>query len=174
MKVSPRWLPTALLAAFSLGLHGCAGYHLGPSNGTEAGSRSVEVALFSNETPEPRLSEPLANALRKRLQQDGTFRLASHGDGDVQVTGTIVHYLRDPLSFQRTDIITTRDYDVRMSVHVRAVERASGKVLLDRDIEGRTTIQGGADLGSAERQATPVLAEDLARRITGYLADGTW
>lgn len=165
-----------LSLALALGalLAGCAGYQLGPTNGTPAGGRSVEVALFPNRTLEPRLSEPVAQALRKRLQQDGTFRLATQGDADVLVTGELTQFERVPLSFQRTDIITTRDYDVRLTARVHAVERGSGKVLLDRDVVARTTLQNTADLGSAERQSAPLLAEDLARKVAALLVDGSW
>ncbi len=179
-SVSARLCPLlrfalVLTAAGILGLgSGCAGYQLGPTNGTAAGSRSVEVALFRNETNEPRLSEPVAQSLRHRFQQEGTYRLATDGTGDVQVTGTLKRYERDPISFQPNDLITTRDYDVRMIVQVRAVERSTGKVLVDKEVVARTTIQSNADLGSAERQAAPLLADDLARKAAALLIDGTW
>ena len=155
-------------------LSGCAGYRLGPTNGTVAGTRSVEVALFPNHTLEPRLSEPVAQALRKRLQQDGTFHLTTSGGADVVVTGQLTRFERVPVSFKPNDIITTRDYDVRLTAHVHAVDRGTGKVLVDRDVIGRSTVQNTADLASAERQIAPLVAEDLARKITGYLVDGTW
>ncbi len=161
-------------AVAALLVSGCAGYRVGPSNGMSAGSRTVEVALFPNHTLEPRLSEPVAHALRKQLQQDGTFHLASDGSGEVQVTGELTRYERIPVSFKPNDIITTRDYDVKLTAHIRAVERGSGKVLLDREVVGRSTVQNVADLSSAERQIAPLVAEDLARKVTGYLVDGTW
>jgi hypothetical protein len=64
-----RWLP-ALLARR---LAGCAGYHLGPSNGLPAGSRSVQVLPFVNHTREPRITEYLGASMRRQFQQDGTF-----------------------------------------------------------------------------------------------------
>lgn len=171
MRAFLRIVTAAALAGL---LAGCAGYQVGPTNGTPAGSRSVEVALFANHTLEPRLSEPIAQALRKRLQQDGTFRLDTQGNADVVVTGDITSFVRNPLTFQRNDIITTRDYDELVTVHVKATERGSGKVILDRDVIGRSTIQSNADLGSAERQAAPLVAESIARQVTDLLADGTW
>jgi hypothetical protein len=61
-----------------------------------------------------------------------------------------------------------------LTAKVVARERSTGKVLLDREISGRTTLRAGSDLASAERQSLPNLAEDLARNITTYLVDGTW
>ena len=58
-------LAAPVSAGSVLGAAGCAGYRLGPTNGTPARSRSVEVALFPNRTLEPRLSEPVAQAALK-------------------------------------------------------------------------------------------------------------
>jgi hypothetical protein len=153
---------------------GCAGYRLGPTNGLAAGSKSIQVNLFQNHTLEPRLTEAVAQALRKRLQQDGTFKLATRGDADIVVSGVITRYTRLPVSFQPRDVITARDLDVALCVQVTAEDRATGKKLLDREVRGRTTVRVVADLASVERQALPLLAEDLARNVTALLVDGTW
>jgi len=67
-----------------------------------------------------------------------------------------------------------RDYQVTLMVKVTATERATGKVVLDREVSGRTTVRVGSDLPSAERQALPLLADDLARNATTLLVEGTW
>jgi hypothetical protein len=155
-------------------LCGCAGYRLGPTNGLTAGSQSIQVNPFSNETLEPRLSDPVTTALRRNFQKDGTFRVDTRGGGDIILTGVLVRYERDAISFQPRDILTGRDFEVRVVAKVTATERSSGRLLLDREVVGRTAIRSGADLPSAERQAAPVLADDLARNITSLLVDGTW
>ena len=153
---------------------GCAGYQLGPTGGVSAGARSVQVNFFSNQTTEPRLIEAVNSALRKRLAQDGTFRLDTKGDGDVVVSGVITRFDRAGITFQPSDVITVRDYNLGLTAQVKITERATGKVLFDRAVSGRTTIRVGNDLSSAERQAVPLLAEDLARKATALLVDGTW
>ena len=52
--------------------------------------------------------------------------------------------------------------------------RFPGRVLLDQEITGYTLIRIGADLTSSERQALPVLADELARNATALLVDGSW
>jgi hypothetical protein len=155
-------------------LAGCAGYRLGPTSGLAPGAKSIQVSLFQNRTLEPRLAEAVAQALRKRLQQDGTFKLATRGEGDILVSGVITRYARLPVSFQPRDVITARDFDLALYVQVTAEERATGKKLLDREVRGRTTVRVAADLPSVERQALPLLAEDLARNVTALLVEGTW
>ena len=155
-------------------LAGCAGYQLGPTNGRVAGGKSIQINPFASKVIEPRLSETVTASVRKQLQQDGTFKLDTRNEGDIIVTGTITRYDRDQLSFQRGDVITPRDYGLAITANVNARERGSGKVVLDRNVVGRTTIRVGNDLTSAERQAVPLAAEDLARSITSLLVDGEW
>ena len=168
-----HWYSLAGLSAALL-FTGCAGYKLGPSNGERAGSRTIQINSFDNKTPEPRLIEAVTQSLRKSLQQDGTYRLNTADDADIIVSGSIVRFEREYLSFQPRDVITPRDYRLSLYAHVTARERLSGKVLLDRDVRGQSTIYIGADLTSAERQAVPLVAQDLARHITALLVDGTW
>jgi len=162
------------LALFAVLGAGCAGYKLGPTNGLRAQARSVQVNQFINQTMELRLGEPVTQAVRKALQQDGTYRLATGGDGDIIVSGTITEFNRSVLSLQPNDLISVRDYTLSLSVHVKAIERGTGRVLLDKQLSGRTTVAVGADLPSAERQALPLLADDLARKIKSSLVDGEW
>jgi hypothetical protein len=169
----PR-LWTFFLVPFACLLAGCAGYRVGPTNGEQAGARSVQVTPFANRTFEPRLIEPVTQALRKRLQQDGTYRLNTSGDADIIVEGEILQYVRSEVSFNPRDTLTPRDYRVAIVAHITARERLSGRVLLDRDVRGHTLLRVSSDLTNADRQAVPLIADDLARHATALLVEGTW
>ncbi len=163
-----------LAGIVALAASGCAGYRLGPTAGMADRGRSIQVNAFENQTLEPRLVDAVNQALRKNLQQDGTYKLNTRNGGDIIVNGVILAYQRQPLSFQPADILTVRDYQVLMTAKITATERGTGKVLVDRDVTGRTTIRVGNDLPSVERQALPLLADDLAKNATTLLAEGTW
>lgn len=165
---------TLLLATVVVFLAGCAGYQLGPTSGLSRLDKTVEIIPFQNHTLEPRLSDAVTAQLRKQLQRDGTYQLATHDDGDLIVSGVITRYLRRELSFTPGDTLTVRDFRLVMTAQVTARERRSGKVVLDKPVTGYTMIRVGADLPSAERQALPLLAGDLARNVTSLLADGSW
>jgi hypothetical protein len=139
-----------------------------------AGSRSIQINLFQNKTWEPRLSEPIATAVRRAIQRDGTYQLDTKGGGDIVVDGVITEFNRSGVTFEPTDILTVRDYELTLYAKVKAVERGTGRILIDKTVFGRTTIRSGPDLPSAERQAAPLLAEDLARNVTSLLVDGEW
>jgi hypothetical protein len=165
-----------LTCATAVLLGGCAGYHLGPVNpdARVAGGRSIEVLPFNNQTLQPRLGDAVTQALRERLQTDGTYKLATHGGGDLVVTGVITRYNREGLSYLNTDVATVENYRVAVIAHVTARERSTGKILLDRNVNGYTLVHVGTDLASAERQSLPLLAEDLARNTVELLTEGAW
>ena len=160
--------------ALILSLSGCAGYRLGPTNGATAGDRTIQIKPFTNRTPEPRLSDALTSALRKEIQREGTFELATQYAGDLIVSGEITHFERGEVSFLPVDVVTARDYKVSFTAHVVARDRITSRVVLERDMTGSTLMRVGADLPSVERQTLPLLAADLARQITAALADGNW
>lgn len=165
-----KWIVFGLTALSA----GCAGYKLGPTNGIEAGSRSIQFNPPANKTMEPRLAEALNQQLRKQIQRDGTYHLNTKGDGDVTVITTILRYNRIGETFQARDTLTVRDYRVQLFAHVTAYDRVSGKNIVDRDFVGHTTVRIGSDQASSERQALPLLTEDLARNITAAIVDGEW
>jgi hypothetical protein len=167
-----RFSALILLPLFLLA--GCAGYRLGPTNGLAAGEKSVQIIPFVNHTLEPRLSEPVTLEVRKRLQQDGTYKLATHGDGDIVVNGTITSYDRGGISFQPSDVVTVRDYNLTITARIVAIDRFTGKTNLNQSVRGRTIVRVGNDLASAERQAIPLAAADLARNAVAAIADGNW
>jgi hypothetical protein len=152
-------------------LAGCA-YHLGPTGGRRAGQQTVQVQTVVNETVEPRLVAALGQALREQIQRDGTFRLQTHGDADILLSSTIVKFDRQFISVKAGDSLTPRDYRILITARIVARERGTGRVLLDRELVGRTEVRAGSDLHSAEREAIPMAADFLATSATSLLADG--
>jgi hypothetical protein len=168
-----RLLLFALMTATGL-LAGCAGYRLGPVNGVPAGEKSIEILPFNNQTLQPRLGDAVTRALRERFQADATYHLTTHGSGDIVVSGVITRYNREGLSYLNNDVTTTENYRVGAVAHVTVRERATDRLLLDKNVNGFTLIHVGTDLADSERQSLPLLAADLARNITELITEGAW
>ena len=151
---------------------GC-GYTLGPTNGLTAGEKKVQITPFLNNTFQPRLGDAVTTALRRKIQEDGTYRLASHDDADIIVTGVLKKYVRHELSFEPHDVLTVQDYRVSVVAEYTARNLNTGSVMNWTNIS-YTLVRVGSDLTSSERQAMPVLAEEVAKNITDSLADGSW
>lgn len=168
-----RALLRVLALGLAVGVSGCAGYRLGPTNGMAAGARSVQFTPFLNATPEPRLSDALNLELRKELQRDATYRLATQGEGDIVVSGTITRFDRQAVSFNPADVLTVEDFRLRMAAQVVVLDRSTG-IAKTNLFNGYTLMRVGSDLTSSERQALPLVANDLAKSITAALAEGSW
>jgi hypothetical protein len=163
-----------LLIILAIAAGGCAGYKLGPTNGVAAGSRTVKFKPFINKTHEPRVTEYLSTSLRKQLQQDGTFGLETSGSPDILVSGEITRFDRYGLSYQTNDVLTPQEYTLVMQAHVVAVDVRSGKTFISRTVQGTTYLRSGNDEYSVERQAIPLLTDNVAREAVSLLVDGPW
>src|SRR3569833_1462277 len=82
-----------LLAGVMILLPGC-GYTLGPTNGVVAREKKIQITPFLNHTLEPRLGDTVTTSLRRSLQRDGTYHLATGSDADIIVTGVLTKYQR--------------------------------------------------------------------------------
>lgn len=162
----------AAVLAVLMGSAGCAGYRLGPVNGAVAGARSVQVKFFENETLEPRLIAAVNHSLRQQLQQDGTFRVES--EGDLVVSGVLKNFTRNGVNYKPDDILAVQDYSLQLTAQVTVTDRVTGQVMVERDIVGSSLVRVSTDFASGQRQAIPLIANQIALRATSVIADGEW
>ena len=175
-EIQPSRNPLILLLACIVGvalLAGCAGYTLGPTNGTVAGEKKIQITPFLNHTLEPRLGDAVTTAVRENIQRDGTYHLATRGDADIIVTGVLTKYYRHELNFEPHDVLTVQDYRVSVTAQITARNLATGSTT-NWTSTAYTLVRVGSDLTSSERQAMPVLADELAKTVTDSLVDGSW
>ena len=161
------------LFAIVLSVSAGCGYTVGPTNGLTAREKKIQITPFLNHTLEPRLGDAATTALRRNIQRDGTYRLATRGDADIIVTGTITKYERHELNFEPRDVLTVKDFRVNVEAKITARDVTSG-TSTNWTATAYTLVRVGSDLISSERQAFPDLADQLARDITSSLVDGSW
>ncbi|MCS7090900.1 MAG: LPS assembly lipoprotein LptE [Verrucomicrobiota bacterium] len=171
MKAGNAGWALAILMMLS---QGCAGYRVGLVDTERTTGQTVFVQPVVNQTLEPRLGEALTSALRRQIQSDGTFRLAGRETADLILSVTAFTYGRQAVSFDPDDVVRPRDLQVRVQARARVVERSTGRVVLDQLFQGRQLMRIGPDMASAERQALPQVAEDLARQMVLALVEGSW
>jgi len=164
-----------ILFTLSFGmLTGCVGYVAGPTNGLSAGTQSVRVEFFKNETLEPRLVVAVNRALERNLQQDGTYALKTQGNADLVVTGELTQFLRSGVSYTPGDSLSVKDYSMSLTAHIKVTRPSTGEVVYEGDITGNSTVRVGNDLTAGQRQAVPIIADHLARQATSLIVDGKW
>jgi hypothetical protein len=147
---------------------GCA-YRVGPTSTMNV--RSIAVPNFHNRTYEPRISAQVTTAVIKRIQTDGAIRVVSEEGADATLTGDIITWRREPLLFRSDNTLMAKQYELQIAAHVVLTDNRTGKRLLEGDFIGKTQYFFGNDMTQAERQAFPLAADDLARRITDRIVD---
>jgi hypothetical protein len=164
-----KWLACGALA-LQLLLTGCAGYRVGPV--LNAQYRTVAVEMFKNQTLKPQLEAPITNAIIKRFQSDGTLRVVNAGDADLLVTGAVTKQERRELRSVRDDTEIVREYRLTIIAEVQAHNRHTGEAVLKPTlVSGSADTFIGSDLQSAEYQALPLIADDLAKQVVSLLAE---
>jgi len=161
-----RCLAVALIAAVCCG--GCA-YRVGPTSTLDV--KTVAVPNFKNLTTQARISVQITNAIIKRLQTDGSVRVVSEDTADATLTGEIVRWERVPLRYNIYNVYVPSEYQLMVTAHVVLTNNRTGKRLFDTNLYGTTFYFFGNDLAQAERQAMPLAADDLAKRITDSILD---
>jgi ABC-type transport system substrate-binding protein len=134
-------------------------------------ARAVSVDFFKNETFEPRLVTAVNRALKRNLQQDGTYTLETQDDGDLIVTGELTEFLRNGVSYKPGDTLTAQDFNLQLKAKIKVTDRVTGKVVLDRGITAKSIVRVGNDLSASQRQAIPLIADQLARQATSLIVD---
>jgi hypothetical protein len=151
-------------------MFGCAGYHVGPV--TKRNFKSIAVPMFRNTTLRPQIEAQISNAVIQRLQQDGSLIIETEPRADVVLKGSIIKYTREALRSLRSDTGVPREYEITITVRVEATDRRTGETVLKSTlVEGKTDVFIGEDQQSAEEQALPLVADDIAKRVTGLLVE---
>jgi hypothetical protein len=160
----------AQIAFVSLFIFGCAGYHVGPVS--KRSFKSIAVPMFRNTTLRPQLEAQISNAIIQRLQQDGSLRIETEPRADVVLKGTIIKYFREALRSLRQDTGVPREYEITITVRVEATDRVTGEtVLKPTEVVGKSDVFIGEDQQSSEEQVLPLIADDIAKRVTGLLVE---
>lgn len=151
-------------------LSGCLGYRVGAVG--ERRYQSIAVPMFRNKTVTPQVEPRITNAIIKRLQADGTLLVQSRATADAVLFGTVTKYDRMLIRGATTDTGVPREYRLVMTVVVEVLDQRSGEhILKPTTIEGTAEAFIGTDLQSADDQALPLLADDIARQVAGLLTD---
>ena len=149
---------------------GCAGYHVGPV--TKRNFNTIAVPVFSNETLRPQLEAQISNAVIRRLQEDGSLRIAAMDRADTVLHGAVIHYVRTTLRSLHSDTGIPREYEIAITVRVEARDRRTGEIVLkSTEVEGKSDVFIGENQQSGEEQALPLVADDIAKRVAGLLVE---
>lgn len=154
-------------------LSGCLGYHIGPAKPYYLRDvHTIAVPTFQNHTLVPRIEVLVTDTVIKQLQQDGTFKIGSDGNGDATLMGDVVDITRTPARSVRGNVLQTTEFNMTMRLKYRVVARNGSDLVSSAGAIGRTSFFVSSDPTTDERQALPLATEDLATRLTTQLTEG--
>lgn len=168
-----RGLPAVMLAA--IGLAGC-GYHVGGrADLLPSTLHTIAIPAFANASPKYRLTGQLPAAIAREFLTRTRYRIvADPNEADAVLYGVVKNYFSFPTLFdQRTG--RAAGVQVHVFLDVKLVERATGKVLFERqNYEFRDRYEIAADqVQYFDESSTALerLSQDVARQIVSSILE---
>jgi len=153
-------------------LTSCAGYHTGASRPAKmSGVMKLEVPTFKNDTLEPRLEVLATNALIKKLQEHGTYKIVETGEGDARLEATIIDIERGQFRSVRSNTLRTSELLMRLRIDFKVVN-TTGEELLEGQSRGESNIVIDPNTQLTERQALADATERLSIDLASQLTEG--
>lgn len=153
-------------------LTNCAGYQLGSSKPHQmANVTKLAVPTFKNDTLEPRLEVLVTNALIKKLQADGAYKIVPKDEADAVLYGTIEDIERSQFRSVRTNTLRSSEILERLIVKYK-VEDNAGTNLLAGNERAWSNIVLDPNMQLSERQALADAAERLGIALASRISEG--
>jgi len=153
-------------------LTGCAGYQKGTSRPSKmAAVTKLEVPTFKNDTLEPRLEVLVTNAVIKKLQAGGAYKIVGPGEGDAVVSGLIKDIERGQFRSVRSNTLRTSELLMRLRIDF-VVTGVNGEELMSGQSRGESNIVLDPNVQLTERQALSDAAERMSIDLASQLSEG--
>lgn len=159
--------------AASTALSGCASYQLGQPR--TAAYQAIYVAPARNQSALPQLEAPVNAAVRQALGRSEAFTLANEGDADAKLEIRLIEAKREMAAVLSEDVGRARKVQlvVEVAVDLKNASQPGSFYIRDRRFVITQDVFTDSGQVSAEYQAGPELADQIATRVTELLAD-TW
>ncbi len=137
--------------------------------------RTISVPTFRNESGVTELGAVATRQLLREFQREGTFKIRHVGDAAVEVQGVLEKSGLNYLGGDRRGGERFNNYSFTVEAKVTVVDKKHGRVLIDnKPYRATTSLLATQDVGTAKRDASGRLADDLARQIVDDVLAMPW
>lgn len=161
------------LSCLSCLLLSSCGYRLGGVKPKEFEKiNNLHVSVFTNDSVEPRAAVLTTSAIADAIQKDGTFRLASKGNGEARLVGRVnsIRFIQLRSSSEDTYLSTERG--LVLNVDYSVIDSKTNKVILSGNCSEMANFFNSANQQSAKEAALSYAARLVATQIANQLANG--
>ncbi|MEG0427470.1 MAG: LPS assembly lipoprotein LptE [Akkermansia sp.] len=169
---SHKTIPILLLTCLTLICSNC-GYRLGGVK-PEALSHisAVRMTVFINNSLEPSAGSLVTNAISEAIQRDGTFHLASKGQAQARIEGSIDSVRFVQLRSSTADTYKSTELGLELSVKYKVVDARDNKVLLEGEEMGSASFFSIGNQQTAKTNALSYAARLVAGQIAATITNG--
>lgn len=140
--------------------------------------------MFENKTLIPRVDVLVTDAVVKQFQQDGTYKITDIGKADATLKCEIARISRSPARSVVGNVLATSEFNLSMHVKYKLLGPDNKPLGPTGEVVGTTSFfvssssttagnkQVLGDVTTDERQALPLAAEELAKRLVTQLSEG--
>jgi hypothetical protein len=154
------------------GLIPACGYQPLEGGAGPQGPQKLHVTGVTNDSLNPWVQAAMGSAIIRQVRLNTRIRMTDEALADVILSGRVLSYQNDPITFSLQDI--GRRYRVRVLLLATLTKRGTGAVQLKQEITGEAYYNTGttaADTRAAEQEATQRAAQDAARQLVALLVE---
>jgi len=160
-------LPAALI--FS-----SCGYRMaGQTTGLPESIKTIAITVFENESFEPNIEAAVTRAVTQKFVDDGRLRVVPKARADALLTGTVIKYGLEAVSFDQFNYATS--YRMRIGVTVTLKGRSESSLRMVRNVNAESFYSLGSSIAGAESArlaAIDTVSRIIADNIIGLFLEG--
>ena len=158
--------------AISLLCSGC-GYHLGGVKPAFLSNVSaIRMTVFTNNSFEPAAGTLVTNALSEAIQRDGTFRLASRGQAQARIEGSVNSINFVQLRSSSRDTYESSELGLVLNVSYRIIDSKTNNVLVSGNESVTSSYFNFGNMQTSKTNALSYAARLVAERIAATITNG--
>lgn len=145
----------------------------GQATGLPESIKTIAVTVFENESFEPNIEAAITRAVTKKFVDDGRLRVVPKARADAVLTGTVIKYELEALSFDRFNYATS--YRMKLGVTVTLKGMNENSLRMVRNVNAESSYSLGGSIAGAENArlaAIDAVSGILADNIVGLFLEG--
>lgn len=168
-----RLLRTTIILGLTCLIPSCAGYKMGADKPEKmAKVTSLAIPVFKNLSLEPRSSVIVTNNVIKKFQMDPTYKITDTKSADAILKGTIIKFERRQLRGVRTNVLKSRELEIKIWLEFVVEDAKTGAKLLKGAAQGDTSVFLDPNFQLTEREAIDEASRRAADEILSRVAEG--